>query len=126
MRFYTALFLFVLTLSFAFAQKAPKVVGTWVAEKKAAETDAKLKTIEITFKANGTFTFKGFNTTGEGTYVVKDKTVLITATKRNGVKPTSDMDKKATLTVSPDGKTLFINLGAPNGKPDLRPLVLKK
>ena len=114
MRLYTALFLFVLTLATALAQKPVNVVGTWAADQKAIQSSsmkAMAKSIEITFNANGSFKFKGFNTRGEGTYAIEGSQITISASKRNGVKPPTDKEKYGKLTIGDNGKKLYIETG---------------
>lgn len=127
MKHVIALMLFVCLGALALGQKAANIVGTWVADPASVSADRMAKDMSISFQKGGKLTFKGFNTTGEGTYTVSGMKVIMTATKRNGVKPTNPKESTTTITVAEGGKALLVDVGHEvAGKPLPVRLIRKK
>jgi hypothetical protein len=95
----------------AFGQKGPSIVGTWVAAKEQARGLEGLSNFEATFLKNGTFTFKGLNTVGNGNYRIEKGKVFLVLSKRNGSKPTHPKESKAEGTIVENGKAILLPSG---------------
>jgi hypothetical protein len=115
----------ILLAAFGLGQKGTSLVGKWVADSKAA-ADRMTKDISITFRKDGTMSFTGFNTKGEGTYKLAGKKVTISLSKRNGVKP-GEREASTTLEVAENGAALLVDTGHMiDGKPQPTRLVRAK